>query len=103
MMAPNIENTASKLASGQAPTVHHARFDMGKFLVAMRAIMLRPRSSRKQGQLSGAGRDIEHRLSGVSATRASPAVKGLSPNRPAFSFLCEIGRASCRERVCQYV
>src|SRR3546814_15550687 len=80
---------------------------MGKFLVAMRAIMLRPRSSRKQGQRSGAGRDIEHRLSGVSATRASPAVKGLSPHRPAFSRSEErrVGKecvSTCRSRWSPY-
>src|SRR3546814_16370619 len=81
MMAPNIENTASKLASGQAPTVHHARFDMGNFLVAMRAIMLRPRSSRKQSQRSGADRDIEHRPSRSAERRGGKECVSPSKSR----------------------
>src|SRR3546814_15795000 len=50
----------------------------------------------------GAGRPGEHRLVAESAWRQDRLVQLFTKSRLGFG-LKEIGRASCRDRVCQYV
>ena len=52
---------------------------------------------------NGAGRQAQERAGTMPDWAGSPCTAGHRPARPQEPEIREIGRASCRERVCQYV